>query len=200
MFKALSIGSLFTVSYLTQIKSHSTNVNTLDKDLTTIRNAICILFPHGDSKVSGIVSFSQENITTPTKIIANVRGLKPNNLHGFHIHEFGDLTDGCTTAGGHYNPFGKKHGSQHDQERHVGDLGNLKSDEKGNAYMAATDNLIKLFGDASVIGRSCVVHADEDDLGKGNFSDSQTTGHAGARVACGVIALSQTFKNIPPSK
>ena len=200
MFKALSIGSLFTMGYLTQIKYHSTHVNTLDKDLSTARNAICILFPHGDSKVSGLISFTQDNITSATKIIANVRGLKPNNLHGFHIHEYGDLTDGCTTAGPHYNPYGKRHGSQHDQERHVGDLGNLKSDAKGNAYLATTDHLIKLFGDASVIGRSCVVHNDEDDLGRGTFSDSETTGHSGARVACGVIALSQTFKNIPPSK
>ncbi len=41
-------------------------------------------------------------MTSPTKIVANIRGLKPNSLHGFHIHEYGDLTDGCTTAG-NYN-------------------------------------------------------------------------------------------------
>lgn len=38
-------------------------------------------------------------------------GLKPNSLHGFHIHEFGDLIEGCKTAGAHYNPHGKKHGA-----------------------------------------------------------------------------------------
>ena len=32
-----------------------------------------------------------------------------------------------------------------------------------------------------------MVHADPDDLGKGGFEDSLTTGHAGARVACGVV-------------
>ena len=53
--------------------------------------------------------------------------------------------------------------------------------------------MIKLFGDESVVGRSCVVHADKDDLGKGGFSDSLTTGHSGARVACGVIGLTAEF-------
>ena len=36
----------------------------------------------------------------------------------------------------------------------------------------------------NIIGRSIVVHADEDDLGLGGVADSKTTGNAGARVAC----------------
>jgi hypothetical protein len=32
-----------------------------------------------------------------------------------------------------------------------------------------------------------MVHADTDDLGQGGQSDSKTTGHAGARIACGEI-------------
>ena len=39
-----------------------------------------------------------------------MKGLNPNAKHGIHIHEFGDLTDGCNTAGPHYNPLNKKHG------------------------------------------------------------------------------------------
>jgi Cu/Zn superoxide dismutase len=33
-----------------------------------------------------------------------------NSTHGIHIHEAGDLTDGCLGACGHFNPYGKKHG------------------------------------------------------------------------------------------
>lgn len=50
-----------------------------------VRNAICILYP-SNSDVKGIVSFSQDSITSPTKIVATVRGLTPNNKHGIHIH------------------------------------------------------------------------------------------------------------------
>ena len=169
-----------------------------DDNLTTTRNAICILYPDNDSGVHGIVSFQQQNITSPCKVVAHVRGLKPNSLHGFHIHEFGDLTEGCKTAGPHFNPFGKNHGGPLDKERHVGDLGNLKTDEKGVAYLAMSDHLIKLFGDNSILGRSCVVHELEDDYGRGGHADSLTTGHSGPRLACGVIGLSSTFKNLAP--
>lgn len=143
-----------------------------------------------------MVSFTQQNITTATKIMAHVKGLKPNGTHGMHIHEFGDITEGCKTAGPHYNPFNKSHGGPLDKDRHIGDLGNLKADGNGVAHYAHEDALIKLFGDFSVVGRSVVVHEGEDDLGKGGHPDSLTTGHSGGRVACGLIGLSATFKNL----
>merc|ERR1711997_525144 len=45
-------------------------------------------------------------------------------LHGFHIHENGDLSDHCDGAGGHYNPFGFNHSSPD-----MGDLGNIEAKE-----------------------------------------------------------------------
>mmetsp|Transcript_38433 Transcript_38433/g.53668 ORF Transcript_38433/g.53668 Transcript_38433/m.53668 type:complete len:93 (-) Transcript_38433:229-507(-) len=83
---------------------------------------ICIMNPDGGSGVSGIVKLLQEGAST--KIKAEITGLKPG-LHGFHIHEFGNLTEGCKTAGPHFNPHKKTHGGPGDEERHVGDLGNI---------------------------------------------------------------------------
>lgn len=85
--------------------------------------------------------------------------------------------------------FGKTHGGPGDDVRHVGDLGNIEADSDGVGVYTAVDDLVMLSGAMSVIGRSMVIHADTDDLGKGGHDDSLTTGHAGSRVACGVIGL-----------
>lgn len=156
----------------------------------TKRHAICILYPN-ESNARGIASFSQDSINSPTKIAFSVKGLNPNGKHGVHVHQFGDLTQGCATAGAHYNPHNLKHGGPFSDERHVGDLGNLIADPFGNAYMCFSDKLISLYGQYSIVGRSVVVHAEEDDLGKTNHPDSSKTGNSGARVACGVIGLAK---------
>ena len=89
------------------------------------------------------------------------------------------------------NPFSKTHGAPSDSERHVGDLGNFKTDGQGNAKGSITDQQVKLIGPESVLGRTIVVHAGTDDLGKGGHEQSKTTGNAGGRPACGVIGIAQ---------
>lgn len=89
------------------------------------------------------------------------------------------------------NPHNKTHGAPSDSERHVGDLGNFKTDAQGNAEGTVSDKHIKLIGPESVLGRTVVVHAGTDDLGKGENEESKKTGNAGARPACGVIGISQ---------
>ena len=79
-------------------------------------------------------------------------------LHGFHIHEKGDLSENCVGAGGHYNPAGMNHGAPGAEDRHVGDLGNIVSSEDALAVVRIEDHLVKLSGDTSVVGRAIVVH------------------------------------------
>ena len=86
-------------------------------------------------------------------------------LHGFHVHQFGNLSNGCATAGPHWNPEGKTHGGPGKKERHHGDMGNIEAGEDGKATLSMTDNLLMLYGENSIIGRSVVCHAGVDDLG-----------------------------------
>lgn len=154
------------------------------------RRAICELAPSNASGVYGVVRFAQTGPNSPTQITAEIYGLTLGK-HGFHIHQYGDLSKGCETAGPHFNPFEQDHGGPGSPVRHVGDLGNismLKGDKA--ALFRMEDDQITLFGPHHVLGRSVVVHADPDDLGRGNFPDSKTTGHSGARLACGIIGLS----------
>lgn len=93
------------------------------------------------------------------------------------------------SAGPHFNPAGKEHGGPTYEVRHAGDLGNITADDSGVAKIDIVDKQISLSGNLSILGRTVVVHADEDDLGDGGHELSKTTGNAGARLACGVIGI-----------
>ena len=66
-------------------------------------------------------------------IDGTIDGLVPNSKHGLAIHECGDISEGCQSVGSHYNPRNKRHGSPLEDERHVGDLGNVLADANGRA-------------------------------------------------------------------
>lgn len=135
-----------------------------------------------NSSVSGIVNIWET--TDSIKVTANIKGLKPNSEHGFHIHQNGDCSSkDAKSAGGHYSPEESKHGSPDKMHHHLGDMGNLNSDADGIAtktIMIKKLNLTKS-DKFSVIGKAIIIHADADDM------SSQPSGNAGARVACGVI-------------
>jgi superoxide dismutase, Cu-Zn family len=145
--------------------------------------AICVVYPTQGNSVTGLVTFLKTE--AGIKVIADIHGLTKGK-HGFHIHEFGDCSsaDG-SSAGGHFNPASLNHGGPMDKMRHMGDMGNLDADESGNAHLEYVDPMISLEGENSVIGKSVIVHKNEDDL------KSQPVGNAGPRVACGVIGLAK---------
>lgn len=148
--------------------------------------AICLL--SGD--VTGEITFLQESPQHLLKISGYILGL-PKGLHGFHVHEFGDLSNGCSSAGEHFNPTGMDHGGPKAAIRHVGDLGNIEA-KVSNALTCIniTDNVMSLYGEYSVIGRSLVIHNQADDLGLTHHPLSKTTGNSGGRLGCGIIGIS----------
>ncbi|KAJ2993796.1 hypothetical protein HDV02_002072 [Globomyces sp. JEL0801] len=140
--------------------------------------------------VSGYATITQFNVGEPSIVTLDIKGLEPNSIHGLHFHEFGAIWPNCTSAGAHWNPSKVTHGDPSTPTRHHGDLGNFKVNENGAGLFSSENNLLTLYGENSVIGRSLVVHEKIDDLGKGGDNGSITVGNSGARLACGVVGRS----------
>ena len=143
--------------------------------------AVANLQPTEGHNVSGVVTFTR--VAEGVEIVAEVQGLAPGK-YGFHVHEKGDCSaPDASSAGEHYNPEGTPHGAPDNPpaQRHAGDLGNIEASAEGAANFRRVDQVISLEGPQSIIGRTVLVHAGEDDL------TSQLSGDSGPRVACGVI-------------
>lgn len=154
-----------------------------------------------ENKIQGVVRFStatDDKSAHGCVVDGVVDGLSPGQ-HGIHIHECGDISNGCESVGKHYNPRNTRHGSPDNtvDQRHAGDLGNIEADQSGRAKFRFVDKVISV-GD--IIGRSIVVTENADDFGFGKNDQSLVDGNSGARLACGIIARSagilQNFKRI----
>ena len=75
--------------------------------------AICVLTHTSSKNIKGVIRFEENNSMKEVIIRVNIKGLKPG-YHGFHIHQSGDLTQGCVSGCAHYNPFNKNHGGPND--------------------------------------------------------------------------------------
>ncbi|WP_339221990.1 superoxide dismutase family protein [Paenibacillus sp. FSL W7-1332] len=132
----------------------------------------------GESAGSAILE--QINDGVKVKIIAS--GLTPGK-HGFHVHENTIKDRDFKSAGGHFNPTDKHHGLKHPQGSHVGDMPNLVVGADGTveAETIIQHGTLKKNQPNSVLGRSLIIHAGEDD------GVTDPSGNSGDRVAGGNI-------------
>ncbi|XP_068134242.1 extracellular superoxide dismutase [Cu-Zn]-like [Hyperolius riggenbachi] len=150
--------------------------------------ATCNLQPNpklnaSEIQVTGQLFFKQAYPHGKLDVVLSIEGfpLDANQTaRAIHIHDFGDLSSGCDSAGGHYNPHSMNH------PQHPGDFGNFRV-KNGKLKQHLRNINAYLFGPFSVIGRSIVVHKMADDLGKGGNKASLENGNAGPRLACCVI-------------
>jgi Cu-Zn family superoxide dismutase len=140
------------------------------------------LQPTAGNTATGTVYLSQDG--ADVRIRGQLAGLKPNQEHGFHVHEKGDCSaPDATSAGGHLNPTAKPHGSPGASEHHAGDLPALRADDKGeSAFTIRVPGTVLGSGAGDFGGKALVVHASPDDY------TSQPAGNSGPRIACGVIS------------
>ena len=127
---------------------------------------------------------SVELMETPHGTLLHARFSNlPAGAHAFHVHAVGKCEPPFKSAGGHYNPGGKKHGIHAAEGLHVGDMPNIHVPASGSLEIEVLNTLLKL--DSNLFdadGAAIVLHAGPDDY------KTDPAGAAGARIACGVIA------------
>jgi Cu-Zn family superoxide dismutase len=109
----------------------------------------------------------------------------PPGTHGFHIHTVGKCEPPeFESAGGHFNPDKAKHGYLNNDGPHAGDMPNVHVPDSGKLTVEVLNPLVTLGAESALLdedGSSLMLHADPDDY------QTDPAGHAGGRIACGVI-------------
>ena len=135
-----------------------------------------------DGKTVGRITLTE----TPVGVLLSgeVGQLTPG-AHGFHLHAVGKCEPPFTTAGGHFNPGGKKHGFHTGEGPHAGDLPNLHASADGKAVVdVLAPGVTVASGSASLFdqdGTALVIHEKADDY------KTDPAGDSGSRVACGLV-------------
>ena len=132
--------------------------------------------PDGDRLGTATVRPDERGLLVDVRI----SGLTPGN-HGIHIHTTGRCEGpDFASAGGHWNPAMRQHGSANPAGPHHGDLPNILIGADGRGTLSARlPGSIDQLRDAD--GAAIILHAAADDL------RSDPAGNSGARIACGVL-------------
>src|SRR5262245_32297101 len=125
----IGLGLSVTAALLVVAESRSGAANGLAKDAAAkvgapeALEATAKLESRSGSSVTGEAEFTEKNGGVEVSI--QIKGAKPGP-HGAHLHDKGDCSaPDASSAGGHFNPDNKAHGSPTADPHHAGDFGNI---------------------------------------------------------------------------
>ena len=110
----------------------------------------------------------------------------PAGQHAIHFHQMAKCEGPAfESAGEHFNPENKEHGTKNPKGPHAGDMNNITVSQKGTANATVVDTHVNMGDGPNSLfangGTSLIVHAKADDM------KTDPSGNSGDRIACGTI-------------